>query len=70
VIDSAEVFIFPAGKVDPELLLEKAKEWGLKEVLVIGWAEDGELAVGSSEESKRDLLWLLEKAKRFLLNGC
>ena len=60
------IFCMPA-RTGPNVLLEKAKGWGLKEVMVLGWDERGEFCVGGSNGSHRELSWLLRAAEHWLL---
>lgn len=53
--------------LDPQRVLEKAKERGLTSVVIIGFKEDGEEYFASSEPSGPEVLWLLERAKKKLL---
>lgn len=51
----------------PDQVLEQAVGAGLTEVLVLGWDEAGELDVRSSTSDGREVLWLIEKARRWVL---
>lgn len=51
----------------PDQMLEKAKEWGLERVIIIGANENGELIWGGSFSEVDGILLLLEMAKRELL---
>lgn len=55
--------------IPPERVLAGAIEQGLAEVMVIGHTEKGELYLASSGGDSKDLLWLLEAAKREVLDG-
>lgn len=46
---TADISIFPTGKINPQAILEKAKELNLKDVIVIGWDNDGEFFISSSD---------------------
>jgi len=54
------IVIFPFGKMEPSILLDKAKDWGLEEVLVMGLDKDGALISGSTHDEWRDLIYLLK----------
>lgn len=60
------VHIMPNTDVDPEVILSKAREWGLKEVLVLGWDEDDNLVLGGSTVELRDIVWLLRAADNWV----
>jgi L-ascorbate metabolism protein UlaG (beta-lactamase superfamily) len=47
----------------PEQALDSAKRLEYKDVLIIGYDDDGELLIRSSRMSRSDALWLLESAK-------
>jgi len=51
----------------PELVLEKAKLWGMEHCVIIGHDGDGLLQFGSSTSSAKEILFLLERAKHFIL---
>lgn len=53
---------FPVDRV-----LEEAKEWIEDGVIVLGWDKDGEPYFTSSIADGGTVLWLLEKAKKALL---
>jgi hypothetical protein len=48
--------------------LGAALEAELSEVVVIGWRGDGGLWISGSEASGPAIVWLLEKAKQFILD--
>jgi len=50
-----------------EAILEEAIKVDLEEVVVIGWEKDGEMYFSSSKADGGDVLWLMEKAKKMLL---
>ena len=52
----------------PERVLEAAITVGLTDAIVIGWDKEGELYFASSIAGGADVLWLLEKAKKELLD--
>jgi hypothetical protein len=53
----------------PEQVLQSAAQESFKEVLVIGFDSDGEFYFSSSEGSGPPCLWLLEVAKKRLLEA-
>ena len=55
--------------IPAERILNKAREADLKNVVVIGWAENGEFYFASSMADGGDVLWLLEMAKKKLLEA-
>ena len=52
----------------PERVLEAAITFGLTDAIVIGWDKEGELYFASSIACDADILWLLEKSKKELLD--
>lgn len=50
-----------------ERVLEQAKD-NLKDVVLVGWDKDGELYFASNKANGGEVLWLLEKAKKLLLD--
>jgi hypothetical protein len=63
----SKLVLFPTGKVHPQALLEKAKEWSLKEFLILGYDEYEELCIAGTTYDYKDNIALLEHAKYFLL---
>jgi len=55
--------IFPNKTTDPDAILQKAREWGLTEVIVIGWDKDEKFRFGGSNGALRDISWLLKNAE-------
>ena len=53
--------------IPTERVLRKAQDEGLGTVIVVGWDEGGELYFASSAADGGDTLWLLEMAKKKLL---
>ena len=49
--------------IPPERILNKALDAGLKEVMVIGTAEDGSLYFCASFGDGGNVLWLMERTK-------
>jgi len=60
--------LFPYGAIQPNLLLEKAKNWDLEQILIIGFDSDGELVFGGSEDNWKDLLFLMYQANEHMRN--
>jgi len=54
--------------IPPERILNKAFEAGLTEVIIIGYAKDGDFYFASSQADGGDVLWLLEMVKRKLID--
>ena len=54
--------------LNPERVLDAAIDVGLTDAIVIGWDKEGELYFASSIAGGADVLWLLEKAKKELLD--
>ena len=52
---------------DPKLLLESAKEHIGEGVVLIGWDTEENIYFASSLADGGDILWLLEKAKKALM---
>lgn len=52
-----------------ESLLEKAKAWGMTRCLVVGDDENGKLRIGGSISDVAELLFLLKRAERNLLDA-
>lgn len=63
--DSPEgkLLCFPCGGQDPAVYCELAKRWDLKDILILGWEQDGTFAWGGNQDQARELIWLLERAK-------
>lgn len=51
----------------PSQVLSGALGAGLSEVLVLGWDHNGDLYFSSSSANGEDVIWLIEKAKKMLL---
>lgn len=64
--DVVQLGCFTTVEEPAEQVLEKAKSWGLTKVLVIGFDADG-LAVGGSTSDRGELLFMLEWAKKKLM---
>ena len=54
--------------LNPERVLDAAIDVGLTDAIVIGWDKEGELYFASSIAGGADVLWLLEKSKKELLD--
>ena len=52
----------------PENALEKAKQWGLSKVIIIGLSEDSDLLFGGSFSEAGDMILVLEWAKKAILD--
>jgi hypothetical protein len=50
-------------------VLDGAHQANMTEVVVIGWDENGDLYMSTSESDGGNVLWLLEVAKNRLLKG-
>lgn len=53
-----------------ERVLQKAIDAAVQEVVVIGYDKDGEFYFASSKADGGDVLWLLEQAKKRLMEIC
>lgn len=56
-----------AHSLPPERVLKGAVEHGMKMVLVIGWDEEGDFYFAGSDPSGPENLWVLEVAKKKLI---
>ena len=59
--------IFTKTDIPPDMVLKAAVE-KLDKVVIFGYTKDGEEYLASSTADGPDVLWLLEKCKRNLLN--
>jgi hypothetical protein len=50
-----------------ERVIDAAKEAELQDVIVIGWDKNGDIYFASSKADGGEVLWLIEKAKKRLL---
>lgn len=67
-MSESKVVIFPGMTTvpdTPENILEKAKDWGMRECLVIGFDQEDNLTIGGSTCDTRDLVFLLTRAMWF-----
>lgn len=55
--------------VPPSRVAQGALDADLKQVVVIGEEEDGSLYLASSSGNNAENLWLIEVAKKFILEG-
>ena len=53
----------------PKSVLQKAKKWGMKRCIVIGFDENERVIFGGSFSDAGDILMLLELAKKHLLEN-
>jgi hypothetical protein len=66
----ADVVEFPGNTILPEepaVILEKAKGWDLRQVVVAGWDQDGKLLIGGSHCDLGSICLLLDIAKARML---
>ncbi len=54
---SSNLRIFPCTEVDPDALIQKARDWNLDTVLITGYS-DGNFVWGSSTLDLKELLFL------------
>lgn len=57
---------FPSKTTDSVAMLEMAKNWGLTDVLILGWDADGEFVIGCSDGSLKETSWLLRCANQWV----
>lgn len=57
------VTVMVSDNMDPNQALDSAKALDLKQVLVLGYLEDGTMCIRSSKMARKDVLWILESAK-------
>ncbi len=61
------VHIMPGTvNVLPDVILRKALDWELDQVVVIGWDKNGEFRIGGSHGRLSDISWLLRNADNWL----
>lgn len=53
--------------IPPEQVLRACADEGLREAIVVGWDANERLWVSSSTSDLREVLWLLERAKNYIL---
>jgi hypothetical protein len=69
-MNNANVIGMPAStNFKPEQALHSALSLDLTDVLVVGYDQDGCLAVRSSHMSRAEAIFLLEKAKEWAMRG-
>lgn len=67
---AAAIFRLPASATfTPEQALNDALTLGLTDVLVIGYDQDGDLAIRSSRMTCAEAAFLTEKAKQWAMSG-
>lgn len=57
----------PSASYTPEMALQSVASHNVSDVLIVGYDQDGDLVVRSSRMSKADALFLLEKAKEWVM---
>jgi hypothetical protein len=62
------VAMFPGAEVPVDIMLEKAKEWGLKSVVIVGEDKTGALCYGMSMSYAPEAVFLLESAKAAVMD--
>jgi hypothetical protein len=62
---SAEIYLFPDGELNPDVILVKAREWNLKSVLILGYNDNGEFVIGGSTTNWKDVIWHIYKAQQY-----
>lgn len=62
------VSLFPKGKVNAEALLEIAKSQGLKELVIVGIADEDQVWLASSLGENAYTHWLLSLASAALID--
>ena len=65
--DITDIGIATTMDTSVERTLYRASEKCLKSVIVMGWTEDGDIYFKSSKADGGDVLWLMENAKKSLL---
>lgn len=55
--------------ISPERVIDAAKEAELQDVVVIGYDKDGDFYFAANQADGKDVLWLLEVAKKKLLEA-
>lgn len=66
--DNVKLFPGVTGEdFQPSLLLEAAARAELQSVFIVGWDKDGSLFLSSSVSNYPECLWLLEHAKRQIM---
>jgi hypothetical protein len=66
------VAIFPGetpNNFEPKVILGGAMRNNLESCLVLGWDAEGAIFISSSMSSYADCLWLIEQAKRTILEA-
>lgn len=52
---------------EPDKILREATGKGLTDIVIMGWDKDGELYFASSTADGGEVLWLMEHAKKELM---
>lgn len=52
--------------LSPNRVLDGARD-NLEDAVIIGWTKEGDFYFSSSKANGAEVLWLLEKAKKYLL---
>ena len=66
----SNITAFPASTTfTPGQALDSAKSHDLKDVLVIGYDQDGELIIRSSRLTRRDARWMGESARQHIFTA-
>lgn len=58
----------PSSTLTVDQALDSAKQRGPKDVVVVGVTEDGDLITRSSRMTRAEALWIIEQARRWLLD--
>jgi hypothetical protein len=65
------VVLFPgvtAKDFDPDVMLQVARRIGLSQVVILGYDKEGAEYFSSSVSDGPEVVWMLERAKHFLMN--
>jgi hypothetical protein len=64
-----DLHILPgSGRISPDVLLKKASEWNLQDLVLVGKDSDGTLCIGASMNEAGRILLFLALAERFVLD--
>lgn len=65
----AEIFeLWPRDNMTPEEVLSLCIRADLKEVLILGYYQDGSFISIASKMTAQNVLWLTEKQKKFIID--
>jgi hypothetical protein len=64
-----ELDVLTTLDIDPERILNRALAEEPESILVVGWSKDGSLYFDRSMASLPEALWLMEMAKKILLDA-